>query len=77
MRTFMTNLMRQQRGELVEEPVRSEPFPVTVYSIEDSEGHSNVTLSNVQVTMAPQVPTNVSHPTALSRKEVVVRPKGL
>jgi hypothetical protein len=79
MRTFMANLMRQQRGELVEEPVRPEPLPVIdmvddasvtsefSYLTGDSEGHSTVALSNVQVAMAPQLPTNVPHPTVQLR----------
>ena len=59
MREFMTNLMKQQRGEQVEEPVRSEPLPV-IYMVDDplvhsgfsyltgdSEVHSTVALSNV------------------------------
>ena len=83
MRTFMTNLMRQQQGELVEEPVRSEPSPVIdmvddasvtsefSYLTGDSEGHSTFALSNVQVAMAP---TLTLHPTAPVRK-VVVTPK--
>ena len=64
MRVFMTNLMKQQRGELVEEPVGSKPLPVIdmvddasvhsefFYLSGDSEGHSTVAFSNVQVAMA-------------------------
>ena len=61
---FMTNMMKQQRGELVEETVRPQPLPVIdmvdeafatsefSYLTGDSEGHSTVALSNVQVVMA-------------------------
>ena len=61
MRMFMTNMMKQQRGELVRETVRSDPLPVIdmvdnafvisefSYLTGDSEGHSTVALSNVQV----------------------------
>ena len=52
MRMFMTNLMKQQQGEHVEESVRSEPLPIIdmvddalvnsefSYLTGDSEGHS-------------------------------------
>ena len=57
MRQFMTNMMKQQRGELVEETVRSEQLPVIgmvhdasvtsefTYLTGDFEGHSTVALS--------------------------------
>ena len=67
--------------------MRSEPAPVIdmaddvsvhsefSYLTGDSEGHSTVDLSNVQMAMAPQLPTNVPHPTALPLQEVVVKRK--
>ena len=65
MRKFMTDMMKRQRGELVEETVRSEPLHVIdmvddasvtsefSHLTGDSEGHSTVGLSYVQVVMAP------------------------
>ena len=87
MRKFMTDMMKRQRGELVEETVRSEPLPVIdmvddasvtsefSYLTGDSEGHSTVGLSNVQVVMAPDSSTNGPTPTTLARKDVAVPPK--
>ena len=84
MRLFITNMMKQQWGGLT---VRSEPWPVIdmvddpsvtsefFYLTGDSEGHSNVALSNVQVVMVPQNPTNVPQLTVLARKDVVVPSK--
>jgi len=81
MRKFMTDMMKRQRGELVEETVRSEPLPVIdmvddasvtsefSYLTGDSEGHSTVALSNVQVVMAPDSSTNVPQPTTLARMD--------
>ena len=67
--------------------MRTEPLPVIdmvddasvtsefSYLTGDSEGHSIVALSNVQVVMASESPTNVPQPTTRARTDVVVPPK--
>ena len=87
MRVFMTNLMKQQRGEQVEVPARPESLPLVdmvddasvdsefSYLTGDSEGQSIVALSNVQLATASEPSTVVPQPKAPVRKEVVVPPK--
>jgi len=59
--------------------VRSEPQPVIDASVHSEFrgtcDSKKIALSNVQVDIAPQPPTNVPNPTALARKEAVVTPK--
>ena len=45
------------------------------YHTGDSEGHSTVALSNVQIAMAPESSIIVPQPKAPARKEAVVTPK--
>ena len=71
MRVFMTNLMKQQRGEQVEVPARPESLPLVdmvddasvdsefSYLTGDSEGQSIVALSNVQLATASEPSTVV------------------
>ena len=88
MKLFMTNLMKQQRGEQVDAPAPPQPQPVidmvddasessefSYLTGDDSEGQSTVPLSNVQVAMAPDSSTVVPLPTAPSRPEMIVTPK--
>ena len=87
MRLFMTNLMRQQRGEQVEVPTQPASLPIIdmvddvsvdselSYLTGESEGPSTVALSNVQLVMAPEPSTVVPQAKASARKEVVVPPK--
>ena len=81
MRMFMTNLMKQQWGEQVEDPIRSEPLPV-IDMVDDASEHSKFSyltgdcaLSNVQVVMAPELSTIVPQTKAPACKEAVVTPK--
>ena len=86
MKLFMTNLMKQQRGEQVDAPAPPQPQPVidmvddasessefSYLTGDDSEGQSTVPLSNVQVPMAPDSSTLGPLPTA--RQEMLVTPK--
>jgi hypothetical protein len=88
MKLFMSNLMKQQRGEQVEAPAQPQPVPVidmvddssessefSYLSGDDSEGQSTVPLSNVQVAMEPVSSTVVPLPTAPARQEMLGSPK--
>ena len=90
MRTFMTNLMRQQRGSRWSRSrcaqnhcmfyvlltwLTMTPCSLNFSTWQEILRVSWTSLWKRQVAMAPQLPTNVPHPTALPRKEAVAKPK--
>jgi len=90
MKLFMTNLMKQQRGEQVDAPAPPQPMPIidmvdeasessdfSYLTGDESEGQSTVPLSNVQGTVAPVSSTVVPLPKAPTRQETSRTPKAV